>query len=54
MEGNGLQRFACPGEKELEIAGVVDVGGGVGTSASQPPVEAFNFGEHNCTSCGEL
>jgi len=38
-DGDGGEGLACPGEKELEVADVVDVGAGVGAPALEPLVE---------------
>jgi hypothetical protein len=51
VQGDGIWRFAGPGEEELQVVEVVDGSGGVGASAPQPPVEAFSLGLHNSTSC---
>lgn len=46
VQGDGVRRFAGPGEEELQIIEVMDGGGGVRVSASQSLVESSGVG-HN-------
>jgi hypothetical protein len=54
VAGDGRWGLVRPGEKELHIAGVVDVGGSVGTPAAQPLVESFDLWKHTTPPDGRM
>jgi hypothetical protein len=54
VDADGSWGFVRQGKEELQVIGVVDMGGGVGILTAQPLVEAFDFWKHAIPPDGRI